>query len=455
MDQLGPPPGAARRRLVYGLVSLALLMMSVDQTSVSTALSAVQDDLRMSFATGSWLVSGYAVGLIVAFPLAGVLADHFGRKRVFLLAIGLFTIASLACGLAPGFVPLIGFRLVQGLAGGAFIPAGTGIVADHFRRDRDRAIGLFASIVPVGAVIGPIIGGVLVTTTGWRGIFLVNVPLGIVLLVAVAAAVREQPRVPDRRVDGTGIALLVVTLLGGMCAAVLATGPGSPAAVATSAAVGVLAAALLVRHIGRHPDPFLPRALLRGRGFGAMHVVNVLFGGAALGLVALLPHYAQTRFDLGAVVAGGLLALRAVGMMAASTLGVASIRRLGFRPLLLAGFVIHSVGLVMLAVPPAGVSVALWLGIAATVSGVGVGLASPASNNATMHLAPDQVSSISGMRGMFRQAGAVLTVAVVSAVVSASPEPGRAQAISLLVLALVLLVAVPVAMRVPNHQGRW
>jgi EmrB/QacA subfamily drug resistance transporter len=447
------------RWLVYGVIIVALLMITVDQTSVATALTALQSDLHTTLAWSSWTVSGYSVGQIVAFPLAGLLADQFGRKSVFLIAIGLFTIASLASGSAQGMGALIACRIVQGLAGGAFIPVGTGIVADYFRRDRDRAIGLFASIVPIGAAVGPVLGGAIVTSWGWRWIFLVNVPLGVTLVFAVTATVRERRRTVVRHVDLPGIVLLVTVLLSGMCAATLGSSTsGAGWRVPVSVAMGLLALVagwILVRHLRGSPEPLIPLDLLRGRGLGAMHVVNLLFGSAAFGLIALLPHYAQARFGLTSVFAGGLLGLRAVGMMCASTLGVLLIRRIGFRPLLLAGFVVHSVGLVVLAFPPPHVGVTPWIILGATISGVGVGLASPASNNAAMHLAPDRVSSVSGLRGMFRQVGAILAISSISPVVSASAEPVTAQAIAFAVLAVALLIAVPIILRIPSYRGRW
>jgi MFS family permease len=415
--------------VVYATVVTALLMITVDQTSVATALSTLQSALGTSFAWTSWTISAYAAGQIVAFPIAGGLADQHGRKRTLQVAILVFSLASLACGMAQGIVMLIVFRFVQGLAGGAFIPAATGIIADHFPRDRDRAIGLFASIVPIGAIAGPIVGGLIVETVGWRWIFFVNVPLGAALLVIVAAKVGESAHRRAPPVDWLGITLLVTMLLSGMDAATrsstLGTGWLAPVSVALTATIAVAAAWLLLRHCGNRPEALIPVALL------------------------------QARFALIPMLAGGLLALRAVGMIAASAVGVALIRKLGSRPLLLGGFAAHSLGLLMLVLVPAHVNVYLWIGVAATVSGIGVGLASPASNNATMHLAPDLVSSASGLRGMFRQAGAILAISAVTAAVTASDEPVVAQMLSLATLAAVLLVAVPVALRIPNHRGRW
>jgi EmrB/QacA subfamily drug resistance transporter len=399
-----------RRWLVFAIVGAALLMISIDQTSVATALVQLQADLGTSLAWSGWTITAYAVGQIVALPIAGRLADQFGRKRVFLSAVVLFTLASLACGFAPGIEQLIASRLVQGLAGGAFLHSATGLVAEQFRRDRDRAVALFTSIFPIGAIIGPVVGGIIVTVAGWREIFLVNVPLGVVVLVAAAITVTETPRSRGSRVDVAGIALLVTMLLGGMFAVtLLGTAPAGWVGRTGACAAALLALGagwLQLRHSRRHPQPLIPIALLCGRGFTAMNVVNVMFGSAALGLAALVPHYAEIRYGIAPLVAGGFLGLRAIGMICASMVAVGMLRRTGYRPLLLTGIGIHAVGLGALALPPPGLSAHLWLGMGAVVSGLGMGLAAPASNNASLHMAPDQIATVSGLRSMFRQSGA-------------------------------------------------
>ena len=144
----------------------------------------------------SWTITIYALGQIVVMPLAGRISDQYGRRRVFLAAIVLFTVASLSCGLANDIYVLVALRAVQAIGGGAFMPTATGIVADQFGPDRDRAIGLFTSIFPIGGIVGPVLGGVFVTYWSWRGIFLVNVPIGIVVLGA-GARVRPAHRAAD------------------------------------------------------------------------------------------------------------------------------------------------------------------------------------------------------------------------------------------------------------------
>jgi EmrB/QacA subfamily drug resistance transporter len=458
---VAPPDDTPRPRrwLVFAIVGAALLMISIDQTSVATALVQLQADLGTSLAWSGWTITAYAVGQIVALPVAGRLSDQFGRKRVFLIAVVLFTFASLACGIAPGIGSLIASRLVQGLAGGAFLPSATGLVSEQFRRDRDRAVALFTSIIPIGAIIGPVVGGIIVTLAGWREIFLVNVPLGVLVFVAASIAVTETPRSRGGRVDVVGIALLVAMLLAGMLAVTLVGTRGAGwaglAGAGAAALLAVTCGGLQLRHSRRHPAPLIPIALLRGRGFGAMNVVNVMFGSAALGMAALVPHYAEIRYDIAPLLAGGFLALRAVGMICTSGVAVVLIRRTGYRPLLLVGTGIHAVGLAVFALPPLALSPYAWLGVAAVVSGVGMGLAAPASNNAALHMAPDQLATVSGLRSMFRQSGGIVAVSVTTAVVSASSHPAVANAVAFAAFAVVMAATIPIALRVPNHRGRW
>src|ERR1700712_1627595 len=163
-----------RRYLIFAVVSIALFMASVDQTIVATALGTLQRDLHAQVNWSSWTITIYALVQILVMPLAGRISDQYGRRRVFIGAIVLFTVASLCCGLASNIYELIGLRAVQAIGGGAFMPSATGIVSDQFGRDRDRAIGFFASIFPIGGIVGPILGGGFVTYWAWRGVFLVN-----------------------------------------------------------------------------------------------------------------------------------------------------------------------------------------------------------------------------------------------------------------------------------------
>jgi MFS family permease len=172
-----------RRGLIFAIVSMGLFMVSVDGTVVATALTSLQRELHAGVQWGAWTITIYSLGQVLVMPLAGRISDMYGRKRVFLAAIVLFTVTSLLCGLAQNIQMLVALRAVQALGGGSIMPAASGIVSDHFGRNRDRALGMFTSIFPIGGVVGPILGGVFVTYWSWRGIFLVNVPIGLALLI--------------------------------------------------------------------------------------------------------------------------------------------------------------------------------------------------------------------------------------------------------------------------------
>jgi EmrB/QacA subfamily drug resistance transporter len=453
------PRRALVRWLVFATVVLAMLMHAIDQTSVATALSAMQNDLGASLAWTGWTITIYAVGQILVLPLAGPMGDRFGARRVFLIAVAAFTAASVLCGFSSGTAQLIVCRFLQGLAGGALLPVATAIVSAEFGRDRDRAIALFSTAFPIGAILGPLAGGLILTFASWREIFFVNVPVGIVLICLGRALIRETPRTAVARVDLVGIGWLTALLLSGMVAITrigsLGEGWTGPASVAVAAAVALVAGRFLLRHLHRHPDPIVPPRLLTGQRLGLMNVMNVLFGAAVIGFSALLPHYAQIRYGVAPIAAGGLLTVRAVFMIVVSAVAVGLLRRLGHRPLLLAGMAAITVALLLTGLPPVHSGPEIWLSLGAAVMGLGMGLAAPSSANAGLHLVPEQAAAVSGLRVLFRQAGAIIAISVVTAVTSAAADPAAANTAAFLALAVVMAGAVALAMRIPNQRGRW
>ena len=141
-----------RRKLIFAIVSIGLFMASVDQTIVATALPAIERELHATINWSGWTISIYALGQVIAMPMAGKISDVYGRKKVFMISAAIFTLASLCCGFAGSMALLLPARFIQALGGGAFMPSATGIVSDHFGRQRDRAVGMFASIFPIGTL---------------------------------------------------------------------------------------------------------------------------------------------------------------------------------------------------------------------------------------------------------------------------------------------------------------
>ena len=449
---------ARRRYLVFAVVSLALMMSSVDQTIVATALSAIQHDLHAQVNWSSWTITIYSLGQVLVMPLAGKLGDQYGRKEIFLGAVVLFTAASLCCGFANDIYLLIVLRAVQAIGGGALMPSATGIVSEIFGADRDRAVGLFSSIFPIGGIIGPVLGGVFVTYWSWRGIFLVNVPIGIVLLALGTLLIPAIPRRPDRQLDIRGVALLGGTLLPAMLGIAYLGGSNSyvasPAFIVPECAA-VVACVLFLRHTARAPSPFISLRFITGRGFGVMNLLNFLYGSAVLGFAPLVPLYAQNRYGLRPLAAGTLLTARAVGMIATAGLAVYLLRRTGYRWPMAVGFTLVACGVLGTALSPHGLSPYMWLVLATGICGIGMGISTPASNNATLQLAPEHAAAVAGLRGMFRQAGAITAVSITAAIVARSTNPGITQAHVFLVFAAITACSLPLMLLVPEHRGRW
>lgn len=449
-------PASRRRWAVFGIVAIGLLMVSIDQTAVATALPAIGSDLHSPLAWTSWTITIYAVGQMIAMPVCGRLSEQFGRKRMFLVGIAVFTIASAACAFSGSMATLIAARAVQGVAGGALLPAATGLVADSFGAQRDRAVGMFTTVFPVGALVGPIVGGVLVGVGGWRSIFMVNLLPGLVLCVLGLLVLREPRRAQRRQhVDWWGIGLIVALFLAGMTSiARFGVGGGLDPLAVSAAVVAAGSLAFFARHLRRDPAAVIPARLLVGNPFGRMNVVNVLFGASAIGFSALVPLYAQLRYGIGPLAAGGLLTARAVGMIGTSGLSVWLMRRTGQRVLIIAGFGLIVTGLALLAVPVA-TGAPTWLMVAAAITGLGMGMAAPATNNAVMHLARGEVAAVSGLRGMFRQCGAIIAVSVVTAISTASSAPAEVTAWAFVALAGLLVCSVPLVLGIPDRRTGW
>jgi EmrB/QacA subfamily drug resistance transporter len=452
-----PAAPLERRRLVFAIVSIGLFMASIDQTIVATALPAIDRDMHAGINWSGWTITIYALGQVIAMPMAGKISDLYGRKKVFAVSAAVFTLSSLCCGFAPNMTLLLLPRFIQALGGGAFMPSATGIVADHFGQERDRAVGLFTSILPVGGIVGPVVGGIFVSYWSWRGIFLVNVPIGILLIALTIKFIPSSSAAKTSRIDLRGIILLAVLIAAAMFGITyLGSGqipPYSPIFLA-SEAIAIAALCLFIRHSRRDAAPFVPYRLLRGRGFGVMNLINFVYGAAALGFAALVPLYAQDRYHIAPLGAGTLLTARAIGMIAVAGVASMALRRTGYRLPMIIGFAVLAGGLLMMSLSP-GMSAYAWLAIAAALTGLGMGLSVPASNNASLQLAPDQVAAIAGLRGMFRQSGSIVAVSVTTAIIARSSHPGLVQAHVFIVFAILLVALLPLMRLVPDHHGNW
>jgi EmrB/QacA subfamily drug resistance transporter len=442
-------------------VAIALFMGAVDLTIVATALPAIHRSLRASINWAGWTITIYGLGSVVALPVAGKLSDQFGRRRVFLSGVALFTVSSFLCGVAPDVYMLIVFRALQAIGGGALQPSAAGLVAEHFGNGRDRAIGMFAAIQAGGQVVGPVLGGLLVGYWSWRWIFFVNVPIGIVLLGLTIKFIPESRVRIRAKTDVRGLLLLSSFVFAGIFGITSLGGHGTAIydptfLVPECAAVGLLY--LLLRHTNRSAAPFIPMRLLRGKGFAAMNALNLLQGSVTFGVASLVPLYAEQRYHLPALSAGTLLTSRAIGSVTIGVLAALALRRTGYRRPIIVGFWVVGIGTLLMSVAPRwGLTPFVWLSICTGIIGLGLGAINPAASNAGLRLAAeDEVAAIAGLRFMFLNLGVIFAVSITTAILNRSGTPGITQAhIFWVVAGLIALLVYPLARRVPEHKGTW
>ncbi|HTX62891.1 MAG TPA: MFS transporter, partial [Acidimicrobiales bacterium] len=283
------------RAVVFAVLSIVLFMSAVDLTIVATGLPTIGHALHARLNWTSWTISAYQLGLVVAMPVAGRVGDALGHRRVVLSAAVVFLASSLACALATDVYMLIAFRAIQALGGGAFAPAATGLVAATHGDRRAQAVGFFSTIFPSGAIAGPIIGGAIISEWSWRGIFLVNIPIGAVFIVL---GLRYLPRSPS---TGERVAPWGSVLLGGavllLMLAIARFGEPHSSALAPSV-IGFFVGAVVLFGVfwyynSRASIPVIPVRFLRERNFVAISTLNFVWGACAIGLITLFPLFAE------------------------------------------------------------------------------------------------------------------------------------------------------------------
>lgn len=441
-------------RLTYLFVCVPLLVTALQYHMVSVALGDMVDDLSAPLRWVGWTLAVFTVASASVQPVAGKLGDRFGSRTVFATGLSGFAVASLACAMAPNVYLLIVARAFQGVTAGLMMPTSFALVAAAFPERRAQAVGLLSSMVPIGTLVGPNLGGFIVEQYGWRATFLVNVPIGAVMAVGTFFVLPSVPGRATAPIDVRG-ALLLAAVVASFVYGLTELGGES---VAPALVVGVLGASALLavmfaRHERRVPTPIIDIDLLRERGFAVANVLSFLYGAALVGLFGFIPLYVQTRYGMSPTESGLVLTPRAVAMVAVSAVVAMLLGRLGFRRLIAAGFaligasaVVLSLGLATPVILGIGFSDFMWMTLVATVVGVAYGLIGPPLNNVGIDRSPDRVASIAGLRGTFRSVGGAVGVAFVVLVVSLSSDVPTGLEISfacLGVVAIACLVLVP------------
>jgi EmrB/QacA subfamily drug resistance transporter len=419
-----PSPSASaaekpRIAFVMGGLMLVLLLASLDQTIVSTALPTIVGELG-GLEHLSWVVTAYLLAVTVVTPLYGKLGDLFGRKVVLQAALVLFLIGSVLCGLSQSMTELIAFRAIQGLGGGGLLVSAQAAIGDVVPpSERGKYSGLFGGVFGVSSVAGPLIGGFFTTHISWRFIFYVNVPLGAIALVVLAATL---PSVTERRrhaIDYAGTLLLAI----GLSALILLTTLGgntydwnSPEIVGMGV-VSVLAIFALTRVERRAAEPILPPALFRNRVFVVCSAVGLVVGFALFGALTYLPLFQQVVRGLSPTASGLQLLPVMGGLLVSSIVSGQIIARTGhYKVFPILGTGVAAVGMYLLSSLDATTST----GVAALhmlVLGLGLGMVMQVLVLATQNaVSYDQLGVATSGATLFRSIGGSLGTAVLGAI---------------------------------------
>ena len=448
-----------RRYLIFVTAALGLLMYSIDSTVVAVAFPNFIKDFGTNVLWGAWTISIYLIAITTVMPLAGNLSDSLGRKKVFLTSLILFTASSLACGLAPNIYSLVAFRFLQGIGGASFLPTASGIVSDHFPENRERAIGLFTSIFPIGGIVGPNLGGWIVSRYSWRYIFYINLPIGIGLIVLVMILLKDSKVFSRPHIDFKGVSFFS----GGMLFLMLGLNlMGEGFSVSTLPFAAIFSALsffllfLFFRQEKKDSNPILDMALLKSKPFLAANLYNMIIGAGVFAIFAFVPLYATSVHGLSTLMSGMILTPRSLGVIPASAVTSFLLRRWGYRwPMVLGLTIISFVTLLLSLKIQVWRMMGIHLGIAeilaflVMLSGIGMGIALPASNNACIELMPEKVATITGLRGMFRTVGGALGVSLITIILHSTSDLANGFRITFISFGLGLLFAIPLVFFMP------
>lgn len=421
-----PELSARRRLLVLAICCLSLLVVGMDVTIVNVALPAIRTDLGASVSGLQWIIDAYTVVLASLLILSGSTADRLGRRRTFQLGLALFSLGSLLCGIAPGLGWLIAFRMLQAVGGSMMNPVALSIITNVFidPRERARAIGVWAGVVGISLGLGPVLGGLLVEGVGWRSIFWVNVPIGVLALVLVALFVPESRAERARRIDPVGQVLVIAMLLSLTYAIIEWPRAGGSPEIWTAAVVCVLSLAALLRYESRRTDPLIELAFFRSIPFTAATVTAVCAFGAFSAFLFLNTLYLQDVRGLSPLHAGlFLLPMAAMTIVFAPISGRIVASRGPRVPLVIAG-----TAMVVGALPLTGLTDHVdyrWLLACFLAFGLGFGMVNtPITNAAVSGMPRSQAGVAAAVASTSRQVGASLGIAIVGAVVSGGAGAG-------------------------------
>src|SRR4051812_44304904 len=413
------------------ICSMSLFIVGLDTTIVNVALPSIGRDLDAPISGLQWTVDAYTVVLASLLMFAGSTADRFGRKRVFVTGLSVFSVASLLCSLAPSVGLLVAFRVLQAVGGSMLNPVAMSIIANTFTdpRERAQAVGIWGAVFGISLALGPVVGGALLAVLDWRAIFWINLPFGLAAIVLALRYVPESRAARPRRLDPGGQGLVIV-LLAALTFGIIEAprrGWSSPLIVGALAASGVALVALLL-HEPRRDEPLVDLRFFRSVPFASAIAICVAAFAAFGGFLFLNTLYLQQTRGLTALQAGLATAPMALMIVVASPLSGRMVGRRGSRaPLAIAGVALVTACAMLTGLSdtsPLG-----WLVAAYVLFGIGLGFVNaPITNTAVSGMPRAQAGVAAAIATTSRQVGMTLGVAVVGAIGASAAVPSASHA---------------------------
>jgi EmrB/QacA subfamily drug resistance transporter len=407
---------------VLGITALASFMMALDAQVITTAFATIRGDFGASVATLQWTVNAYNLTFAVLLLTGAALGDRFGRRRMFAAGIALFVLASMACAVSGSAAALIVARSVQGAGAALVMPLAMAILSGAFaKEERARALGIFSSVTGFALIIGPAIGGFITESLGWRWIFWINLPIGMIAIALVRARLRESFG-PAAAIDIPGLVLVAAAALALVAGLLRGNIAGWTSAEVTSllAAAALLAAAFVAWEL-RAPAPMVPMRLFRSRPFAVGVAASFLFYAAMYSVLFLLPQFLQTTLGNGPFGAGLRLLPWTATLFVTAPVAGAIVNKVGERPLVVTGLSMQALGLGWIAAIVAPGMAYSSLIAPLVFAGVGVSMAMPAAQNAILSsVAVTEMGKASGVFNMGRFLGGMFGIAALVAAFSAN-----------------------------------
>jgi EmrB/QacA subfamily drug resistance transporter len=422
-----PDLSRRRRLLVLAVCCSALFIVGLDSTIVNVALPSISRELHAPLSSLQWTIDAYTLVLASLLLFSGSTADRIGRRRTFQTGLAVFSLGSLACSLAPGTGWLIGFRMLQAVGGSMLNPVAMSIITNTFtdKRERAQAIGIWGAVFGLSMALGPVVGGALVDSVGWRGIFWVNIPVGIAAIVCCALFVPESRAPKARRPDPVGQLLLIATLASLTYAIIEGpdSGWGSPLIIGLFAVAAVGLAVFLYYELHRD-EPLLNPRFFRSAPFSGATATAVTAMAALGGFLFLNTLYLQDVRGYRPLTAGLYLLPMAIVLAVCATWSGRIVANRGTRiPMVLSGIFIIAAGLLMTRLT-ATTSLAYLFG-AYVIFGAGNGFVNAAiTNSAVSGMPREQAGVAAGCASASRQIGQSLGVAVMGSVLNGNLQGG-------------------------------